>query len=74
MRVKFLLCYTTMVSVLVAVADRRPRQPLRRRVRTRAGEASVRLGRAELREHLRAAEGALQRQNPDAGAPWAVQR
>lgn len=60
-RVKFLSSYTTAVSLLIAVADRRPRQPLSGRLRTDAGEASVRLGWAELREHLRAAEGALQR-------------
>lgn len=61
MRVKFLLCYTTVASLLVAVADRRPRQPLWGGLHADSGEASVWLRRAELREHMRAAEGALQR-------------
>lgn len=67
-------CYTCVAWVVIAVADRRQRQSLWGHLHTDAGEAGVWLGWAELREHLRAAEGALQRQVPDAGAPQPLQR
>lgn len=46
---------------LIAVADRRQRQSLWGHLLTDAGEAGVRLGRAELWNQLWIAEGALQR-------------
>lgn len=50
------------LGFLVAVADRRQRQrqSLRGHLLADAGEAGVRLGRAELRDQLWTAEGALQ--------------
>lgn len=46
---------------VIAVADRRQRQSLWGHLLTDAGEAGVRLGRAELWDRLWTAEGALQR-------------
>lgn len=70
-----LLCCDAAHSLsLPLVADRGQGWPLQRCLLADTGEARVRLRWAELRERLRAAEGALQRQDADARPPGTLPR